>query len=1669
MSDQTPHLDSLFAAAVEIGSAAERAAFLDQACGENHQLRGELERLLHADEQAKSFLERPPAELSATILPGPDNPDRAASLEAGLAASFGQDAAVVIGNAGHSVLKTLGQTLDIPRVMLREPAAEGVEPIVQPKSPEMPQRDSDSRYRLDGEIARGGMGAILKGRDTDLGRDLAIKVLLDAHKNKPEVVQRFVEEAQIGGQLQHPGIAPIYELGQFADKRPFFAMKLVKGETLSKLLADRAAPTAERGKFVGIFEQVCQTMAYAHSRGVIHRDLKPANIMVGAFGEVQVMDWGLAKVLQVGGIADEKKSQGLKQGQSIIQTLRSGVGSDLPPMFGSTGSHTQMGSVMGTPAYMPPEQALGEVDRLDERADVFGLGAILCEILTGQPPYVGTDGTMVYRQASRGKLNDAFARLDACGADAELIALTKHCLELEPQNRPGNAGVLAERVTGYLESVETKLHETELAKVDAQVRAEELRRRQKLSYSAGAAIAASLLIGMTASVWQMKRAERETVRATKAEQEAVATVDELRATAPAFAEQARGMAAKEQYADAIAKLDYAIKLRPDAAEFLVAKGDLLRCQLQLVPAAAIYREALRLQPGLARAEASAKLCEELLAAKPAADGKLSRESLAKLHVAMQQQQRPAAELLPVARLLGEEKKLLVEYWLARFKDLPVSAENPLEKRLTVREDGRLALDLSGTKVLDLTPLANAPLAALNLSQCQDLSDLSHLRGLELIDLNISETSVADLRPLREMRTLENLDISSSRVSDLTALSELRLKSLECKRCRISDLHPIRKMSLEAIDLVGTRVADISPLIGMPIKSIDLSLAPVLDFSPLAQLPLEKCYLQRNRITDLGVLRGKPLKELVIWGCEEARNYAVLSEIKTLELLLIPATYRELPAKDYEAIGALRNLPELRQLGSEIMNRMGYAATGSKDIFWQEWDREQAFFSELRLQGIKFGFRKHSVGTYTVDIREQPLRDLSILKGMPIVELDLHRCLFTDLTPLRGLKLEKLSITSDVVTDLSPLRGMSIDRLYLNNCSKLTDVSPLTELPLRELYLDGCRKITDVGALAEIPTLERVTVPILARNVEALQKLPKLKLLGFQLYGGVPDTTAANFWEIHRFASRLHESGIKPQALRRLDNGMWDVDLSDSGVADLSPLRGMPIERLNLFRTVVTDLTPISELPLTFLELSHTPIADLGPLRGMPLKNLRLYRTQVSDLSPLQGMSLEQLDLSYTKVTDISVLRGMPLIEAKFMGSPALTDISPLADCKDLQIVTLPPKAKNFDFLRGVTKLRRLGFGEDTTAAEFWQGYDSGAWPRTLYESGVVVKSVQRLPDGTWQLDISNTAISDLAFLKGAPISDLNISTTAVTDLTPLRGMALKRLSLGHVKVSDLSPLEGMQLEVLQIIGTNVKNIEVLRGMPLHTVLLLQCKELTDISPLADCKGLQNIQLPPNATNIEFLRAFPKLTRIGFRNDPITSWLADKTPAQFWKEYDSEMWLRTLRESGVAIKSVQRRPDGTWELNLSHSAIKDLAILKGAPISELSISVTAVKDLTPLHGMPLKTLSLTSVHVTDLSPLKGMRLESLQMSRTPVKDIAALRGMPLTSVRFVDCKELTDLSPLEDCQELQNIQLPPNATNIEFLRAFPKLTHIGYQQDPKSTLLADKTAAEFWREYDAKKK
>jgi len=400
-----------------------------------------------------------------------------------------------------------GQTVKQITVDPAASSAERMAPGEPCSTPAVPDRIGN--FEIVGVVGRGGMGKILKGRDLVFGRDVAVKVLLEEHKGKADMVERFLEEARIHGQLQHPGVAPIHELGWCNDGRPYFAMKLVKGRTLSQLLAERdkekAGPTG-LPHFLKIFEQICQAIAYAHARSVIHRDLKPSNIMVGAFGELQVMDWGLAKVLPPRrDTTDDPLASRGPQDHSVIRTARGEAGTT----EGVTGTQTRAGTVLGTPAYMSPEQARGDVDLVDQRADVFGLGAILCEILTGLPPYPVTRGDVPCK-SERAQLEDAYAKILACEADIELRGLATRCLSAEPHDRPADAGKVADEVTAYQESVARRLREAELQRVASVAKEEEERKRLRVTLAFGEAY-----LALERRLTESKEQAEPEVRATK--------------------------------------------------------------------------------------------------------------------------------------------------------------------------------------------------------------------------------------------------------------------------------------------------------------------------------------------------------------------------------------------------------------------------------------------------------------------------------------------------------------------------------------------------------------------------------------------------------------------------------------------------------------------------------------------------------------------------------------------------------------------------------------------------------------------------------------------------------------------------------------------------------------------------------------------------------------------------------------------------------------------------------------------------------------------------------------------------------------------------------------------------------------------------------------------------
>ncbi len=306
-----------------------------------------------------------------------------------------------------------------------------VEETAQPQKPREDRRES--RYETLGEIGRGGMGTVSLTLDRSLRRKVALKTLRTENAPKLRQVQRFVDEAQITGQLDHPNIVPIHELGHDDKGSFYFTMKWVQGKTLEKLIAEEGERRLEPDRLANLLKiltKACEAVAFAHSRGVIHRDLKPANIMVGEFGEVYIMDWGVARILPAGGDDGPAK---VTLG-SIIE--RQELDTE--------------GTVVGTPAYMAPEQVEGQHDSVGPKTDVFSLGATLYHILTGQAPYRGPNYYAILMEALACRPAPPEELVENTSLPAELARITRRAMAPGPDDRFDSVSQLQEQIERFL-------------------------------------------------------------------------------------------------------------------------------------------------------------------------------------------------------------------------------------------------------------------------------------------------------------------------------------------------------------------------------------------------------------------------------------------------------------------------------------------------------------------------------------------------------------------------------------------------------------------------------------------------------------------------------------------------------------------------------------------------------------------------------------------------------------------------------------------------------------------------------------------------------------------------------------------------------------------------------------------------------------------------------------------------------------------------------------------------------------------------------------------------------------------------------------------------------------------------------------------------------------------
>ena len=294
------------------------------------------------------------------------------------------------------------------------------------------------RFRVLRPHARGGLGAVFVALDTELHREVALKQMLDQHADDPVSRQRFLVEAEITGGLEHPGVVPVYGLGTYADGRPFYAMRFIRGDSLKEaidrfhgdleLQKDHGRRSLELRRLLGRFVDVCNAIEYAHSRGVLHRDIKPGNVIVGKHGETLVVDWGLAKAT---GRAEPSAGE-----RTLVPSSASGSAETLP------------GSALGTPAYMSPEQADGDLDRLGPRSDVYSLGATLYCLLAGRAPYAGDDVGSILRAVQRGEYQPPRA-IDPT-IDPALEAVCRKAMALKPGDRYGSPRALVDDLERWM-------------------------------------------------------------------------------------------------------------------------------------------------------------------------------------------------------------------------------------------------------------------------------------------------------------------------------------------------------------------------------------------------------------------------------------------------------------------------------------------------------------------------------------------------------------------------------------------------------------------------------------------------------------------------------------------------------------------------------------------------------------------------------------------------------------------------------------------------------------------------------------------------------------------------------------------------------------------------------------------------------------------------------------------------------------------------------------------------------------------------------------------------------------------------------------------------------------------------------------------------------------------
>jgi serine/threonine protein kinase len=789
-------------------------------------------------------------------------------------------------------------------------------------------------------LGRGGMASVYRARQKALDRDLAVKIVINDSLD-PEFAERFAREAKVLAHLEHPNIVPIHEFGRSDAGHVFYTMKLVKGRTLQAILHDLSlqVPATVRDysldRLLTIYHKAGDAMAFAHSQGIIHRDLKPENIMVGEFGEVLLMDWGLAKHLSD---KDDPFSgspaRNPAQAADFMMTLD--------------------GAVIGTPQFMSPEQAEGRIGDLDERSDIFSLGGVLYGILTLRAPVEGKTVEEILQKVRTGEITPPssfgapssrkgrvtakgevlpaakFRPLPHCPGGrvpAALSAVAMKALATKKEDRYQTVGALLADLEAYQSGFATKAEEAGAWR----------RTTLWVARHKTAAVAAALIIVVSLGF---------TARVVSEGRRAEAALSELRSQAPAFLGMARSYREQLDLNAALASIDSALKLDPTQASYHAFRGDLLQTLGRFAESRKAYDDAMALGWPIGRVFSSRQLSAEFVSRK----GELTLNDLGRQHTLLMEQKR-LAEAAVIAPRVQEKNQAVVDTTIARMRALmPNETEIHFRGAFLYAPTGQIELNLNNF--------------------AWELPTLEPFRGLSVRKLVVQRWRGADLSPLAGMK-LEELEMPGSSVTGLGALEGAPLHRVDFSDTRLESLAGLRGAPLSELRIRNTQVKSLEPLRHAPLRLLDAALTPIEDLSPLAGKPLEELNITNTKVTDLSPIRGLPLRNLSA-GFNPVIDFTPLRDLPLERLSLPWSLITDLEPLPLHTLRRLRlNATHVKDLGPLSRCDLEYLNICATDVqdFW--------VLGTLKLRGL--------------DVESTAFSDGHIIEHLPLTVLLIHGC------------------------------------------------------------------------------------------------------------------------------------------------------------------------------------------------------------------------------------------------------------------------------------------------------------------------------------------------------------------------------------------------------------------------------------------------------------------------------------------------------------------------------------------------------------------------------------------------------------------------------------------------------------------------------------------------------